>query len=183
MNTIYFVRHAHSHYTPDEYGRPLSEEGIAEALKLTKVFNAIEIHAMYASNYQRAIETIQPIANDKNLPIIHEETLNERILAKEIIPDFLSAIQKVWAEPTFSFLGGESNIAAQNRVIPTIEKLLTLHKDENIIIGTHGNILTLLLNHFDKQYNIVFWHSLQMPDIIIAKFENNQLISTERLTY
>ncbi|KYG92120.1 histidine phosphatase family protein [Metasolibacillus sp. FSL H7-0170] len=183
MNTIYFVRHAHSYYTPDEYNRPLSKEGWVEAQKLVKVFGALEIHAIYASNYKRAIETIQPIASEKNLTIIQKETLNERILATETISDFLSGIAKVWAEPTFSFAGGESNITAQKRVIPTIAKLLNCHKNENIVVGTHGNILTLLLNYFDKQYDIEFWQSLKMPDIIVAKFANNKLISVERLIY
>ncbi|MEC1177516.1 histidine phosphatase family protein [Metasolibacillus meyeri] len=182
MISIYFVRHAHSHYTPDEYNRPLSEEGWKEAYKLVKVFDTIHIQAVYASCYKRAIETVQPIAESKELLIIQDETLNERVLAKDSVADFASAISKVWAEPTFSFDGGESNVMAQKRVIPTIEKLLDRHQNENIIIGTHGNILTLLLNHFDKRYDITFWQSLKMPDIIVAKFEGSELLSIERLT-
>lgn len=32
---LYFVRHAHSTYTPDELGRPLSEKGIQDARMVT----------------------------------------------------------------------------------------------------------------------------------------------------
>ncbi|WPK11385.1 histidine phosphatase family protein [Lysinibacillus louembei] len=181
MTTIYFVRHAHSHYTPDEYNRPLSEQGWIKAQKLVNVFEGIDIQAIYASCYQRAVETVQPIAASKKLAITQEKALNERILAKSSVPDFASAIAKVWAEPTFFFDGGESNIMAQQRVVPVLEELLMRHQNEKIIIGIHGNILTLLLQHFNPKYDIDFWQSLKMPDIVVAKFKNKQLLSTTRL--
>lgn len=33
---LYFTRHAHSNYTPDEYSRPLSEQGIVDADKIKR---------------------------------------------------------------------------------------------------------------------------------------------------
>ena len=163
MTTIYFIRHAHSNYTPDEYNRPLSENGRFEAEKLVNLFEEIKIHAMYASNYLRAIETIQPIAKIKDLTIEQMEQLNERVLSATPLDDFEEAIQKVWNNPTFHFPGGESNIEAQNRVIPAIEELIVKHQDETIIIGTHGNIFTLILNYYDAQYGLAYWKNLKMP--------------------
>lgn len=37
MTNIYFVRHAHSTYTPDEMERPLSEKGYLDALRVTEL--------------------------------------------------------------------------------------------------------------------------------------------------
>ena len=182
MTTIYFIRHAHSTYTLDEYNRPLSENGRFEAEKLVKLFEEIEIHAMYASNYLRASETIQPIAQIKDLTIEQMEQLNERVLSATPVDDFEEAIQKVWNNPTFHFPGGESNIEAQNRVIPAIEELIVKHQDETIIIGTHGNIFTLILNYYDAQYGLAYWNNLKMPDVIEVVFEGGQLISVNNYT-
>jgi len=35
----------------------------------------------------------------------------------------------------------------------------------HIVIGTHGNLLTLILNHFDPGISHTFWQNLTMPDI------------------
>ncbi len=146
MTTIYFVRHAHSIYTPDEYNRPLSEPRKLDSIKLIKAIETIDIQEMYASNYLRAYETIQPIALIKELKIQQKESLNERVLSAIPVNDFSSAMTKVWSDPSYTFEGGESNISAQNRVVPTIKSLLNRHSSDNIIIGTHGNILRFIFN-------------------------------------
>jgi 2,3-bisphosphoglycerate-dependent phosphoglycerate mutase len=181
MTIIFFVRHAHSTYTPDEYNRPLSEKGKIEASKLAHVFDKVKVHAMYASNYLRAYETIEPIATQKGLTILKEELLNERVLSSTPLDDFQEGIQKVWYDPSFAFPGGESNEAAQKRVRPIIEHLLKCHPTETIIIGTHGNILTLLLNDFNNAYGLEFWENLKMPDIVKAVFEEGNLLSVEKI--
>ena len=62
MTTLYFVRHAHSTYSPDERKRSLSDAGQADAIRLLETFKGIPIDRFYSSPYQRAIETIAPLA-------------------------------------------------------------------------------------------------------------------------
>ena len=62
MNNIYyFVRHAHSTYTPDEWTRSLSQKGLTSLSQL-KILKNKPISAIYSSPYQRAVETIEPLA-------------------------------------------------------------------------------------------------------------------------
>lgn len=42
MTVIYFVRHAHSHFTADEYNRPLSDIGFEDRARVTKLFKNIQ---------------------------------------------------------------------------------------------------------------------------------------------
>ncbi|WP_274309902.1 histidine phosphatase family protein [Solibacillus daqui] len=181
MTIVYFVRHAHSVYTPDEYKRPISEAGRMEALKLIELFENIDVQAMYASSYLRAVQTIEPIAQAKNLSIMQIEALNERLLSNPPVENFDEAILKVWQNPTFAYPGGESNIDAQTRAVPVFRELLKQHENEVIVIGTHGNILTLMLQVFDHQYGLEFWKGLIMPDVIKAEFLHNQLVSVEKV--
>ncbi|MCH7321461.1 histidine phosphatase family protein [Solibacillus sp. MA9] len=181
MTIVYFVRHAHSVYTPDEYKRPISEAGRVEAIKLVELFETIDVQAMYASSYLRAVQTIEPIAETKNLSITQIEALNERLLSNPPVENFDEAIIKVWENPHFFYPGGESNIDAQNRAVPVFRELLKQHENEVIVIGTHGNILTLMLQAFDHQYGFDFWKGLAMPDVIKAEFLHNQLVTVEKV--
>ncbi|KQB93786.1 phosphoglycerate mutase [Geobacillus thermodenitrificans] len=49
------------------------------------------------------------------------------------------------------------------------------------MIGTHGNIMVLIMNYFDKQYDFRFWQRLAMPDIYQLSFRSNELMAIERI--
>jgi 2,3-bisphosphoglycerate-dependent phosphoglycerate mutase len=81
--------------------------------------------------------------------------------------EILQAIEKSFIDLDFALEGGESTRQAQNRAIPIIEKLLEEHRGKNIVIGTHGNIMTIIMNYCDKKYGFEFWNSTSKPDIYI----------------
>lgn len=60
---LYFVRHAHSTYTPDELGRPLSERGMRDTTTVTKLLKKEPIDVVISSPYKRSIQTVEGIAN------------------------------------------------------------------------------------------------------------------------
>ncbi|WP_221568107.1 histidine phosphatase family protein [Alkalihalobacillus sp. TS-13] len=181
MTTIYFVRHAHSVYSSDEYGRGVSEHGKEEAERVTECFQQVHVDIVLSSPYRRAIDTVEGIAESKGLEVRTVENLKERTLSDSPVEDFNSAINKVWSVPTFSFPGGESNAQAQHRGISTIRHLLNMYEGKHMVIGTHGNIMVLIMHHFDRQYGIDFWKQLTMPDIYKVTFNQQNLIKVERI--
>ncbi|EJR37905.1 histidine phosphatase family protein [Bacillus mycoides] len=181
MTTVYFVRHAHSTYTKEERERPLSEEGEIDAGNVTSLLKDKNIDVVISSPYKRAIQTVQGIANTYNLSIQLEEDLRERLLSKEPVTDFNDAIQKVWEDWTFAYEGGESNDVAQRRAVICMQNILKKYKGKNIVIGTHGNIMVLLMNYFDSKYGFQFWKTLHMPDVYKLTFDNNCFSSAERI--
>ncbi len=68
---IYFVRHAESNFVPndDNCSRPLSAKGKEDAENLIKYFSGINITKVLSSPYNRAVHTVQDIAEDKGLDI------------------------------------------------------------------------------------------------------------------
>lgn len=60
-------------------------------------------------------------------------------------------------------------------------KYIKKYKDKNIVIGTHGNIMVLLMNYFDSKYDFRFWKTIRMPDIFKLNFHNEDLVSSERI--
>ncbi|AXK17780.1 histidine phosphatase family protein [Bacillus cereus group sp. N11] len=181
MTTIYFVRHAHSTYTKEERERPLSEKGHCDAENVTRLLKDGHIDVVISSPYKRAIQTVQGIANTYNVSIQIEEDLRERLLSSEPLEDFNDAIENVWEDWTFAYEGGESNNVAQKRAILCMQNILEKYKGKNIVIGTHGNIMVLLMNYFDSKYDFQFWKTIQMPDVYKLTFDNNRFISAERI--
>jgi 2,3-bisphosphoglycerate-dependent phosphoglycerate mutase len=180
MTNIYFVRHAHSTYTPDERERPLSEQGWQAAERVTAVLQNESIDVVIASPYKRAIQTIEGIAKHFQLSIELEEDLRERLLSSQSVEDFEQSITKVWEDPIFHFEDGESNNIAQQRGVACMMKILQKYEGKNIVIGTHGNIMVLIMNYFDSQYDFSFWKGLHMPDIYKLTFTEGQFVQAYR---
>lgn len=149
QTNLYFVRHAHSAYTPDEVSRPLSESGQVDAESITQLLIHENIDMVISSSYKRAIQTVEGIAKYLGSEIILEDDFKERKLSGEPVKDFNLAITKVWEEPAFSWEGGESNIIAQKRGVEATLKILEKYIGKNIAVGTHGNLMVLIMNYFD----------------------------------
>lgn len=181
MTTIYFVRHAHSTYTKEERERPLSEKGQLDAENVTSLLKDAHIDVVISSPYKRAIQTVQGIANTYDVSIQIEEDLRERLLSSESVTDFNDAVQKVWEDWDFAHEGGESNDVAKRRAVICMQNILKKYKDKNIVIGTHGNIMVLLMNYFDSKYDFRFWKTIRIPDIFKLNFHNEDLVSAERI--
>ncbi|MGE7889769.1 histidine phosphatase family protein [Bacillus cereus] len=181
MTTIYFIRHAHSTYTKEERELPLSEKGHCDAENVTSLLKDKHIDVVISSPYKRAIQTVQGIANTYNLSIQIEEDLRERLLSTELVADFNVAMQNVWKDWSFAYEGGESNDVAQRRAVICMQNILKKYEGKNIVIGTHGNIMVLIMNYFNSKYDFGFWKTLHMPDVYKLTLDKNRFISAERI--
>lgn len=181
QTNLYFTRHAHSTYSPDELNRPLSEKGQTDAERMTGILIKENIDYVISSPYKRAVQTVKSVADDIGIEIIIENGFKERILSDVPVENFDFAITKVWEEPTFSWKGGESNIIAQQRGVEATLKVLEKYKGNNIVVGIHGNIMVLIMNYFDKKYGFNFWKKLNMPDVYKLSFEGTTLKEVKRI--
>lgn len=178
---MYFVRHAHSTYTPDELGRPLSNKGLADAERITNILENENIDIIISSPYKRAVQKVEGTAKVIGKEVIIEDGFKERNLSVKPVEDFNLAITKVWEEPAFSWEGGESNVIAQKWGIKETLKLLETFEGKNIAVGTHGNIMVLIMNYFDEKYGFSFWKALDMPDIYKLTFDKRKLKEVNRI--
>lgn len=181
LTKIYLVRHAHSNYSRDELGRSVSEEGRKHVESVSKILVGENIEVFISSPYQRAIQTVEGAAQALGIEIKLNESFKERTLSSIPVEDFETTIQKLWEDPSFSLEGGESNIQAQQRGIKELQVILERYQGKRIAIGTHGNIMTIMMNYFDSRYNCEFWKGLSMPDIYKLSFDSNKLVDVERI--
>lgn len=180
--TIYFVRHAESPYVVgEERTRGLSEKGLRDALIVKELMVNERIDIFISSPYERAIQTIKNLALELAEEIVIEEDLRERVIGDFGNLDFKEAKRKLYNDFDFMYPNGESSHEAQDRAIATVAKVLYDNQGKKIVMGTHGDIMTLMLNQFDEKYDYDFWESTSMPDIYKLSFEGNELRHVERL--
>lgn len=181
---IYMVRHAESPYrSGEEETRGLSERGCADAEAVCERLRHERIDAVVSSPYARAIQTLRPLAERLGLQLELDAGFRERQLADAgCAPgNFMSAIEKVFADPGFSFPGGESNQAAQERGVAALRRIFAKYPGKRVAIGTHGNMMTLIMNYYDSRYDVHFWKRMTMPDIYKLTFVEETLIDAVRL--
>lgn len=179
MKKIYIIRHCKAE--GQEESANLTVEGYEQALKLRDHFENIAIDKIISSHFVRAIQTIKPLSELKEITILKEPRLSERILSSEDYPDWLDKLKMTFHDKDLTFLGGESSNEALFRIKSVLEEVLT-SSDENIILVTHGAIMSLLLNSFDEQFGFDQWASLTNPDIYMAETQDVAL-KFKRLTH
>ena len=81
--TLYLVRHAkagnRSDWQGDDWLRPLTAAGQAQARGLLEQFHTARFGAVMASPYVRCMETVVPLASTHGLPLVPSEALAEGV--------------------------------------------------------------------------------------------------------
>ena len=134
MTKIYLIRHAQSlgnvnvlsgnGFLPKtEFGSPLSELGKQQAKQLVSNLAELPFSAIYSSHLHRALDTIKETAEEKNLAVNIIEDL------REIEEDH------------------ETNDQALCRFLSILTLIGKKHKDEIVLVISHGVLLKLLLHN------------------------------------
>jgi 8-oxo-dGTP diphosphatase len=81
LGSFYVVRHAKAgsrgHWTGDDRQRPLSKKGIKQAEALVEILAPFPITAIYSSPFLRCVETVEPLARARKLPLKQTPSLAE----------------------------------------------------------------------------------------------------------
>ncbi|UOQ48577.1 histidine phosphatase family protein [Gracilibacillus caseinilyticus] len=183
--TIYMIRHAESPFVfGKERTRGISEKGIQDSQRITDIMRSRQVDIIFSSPYKRAVQTIEGITHYKKMDINLIEDLRERQLKGDFkMPkeERLEAIRKSFQNRDYSLPDGESVSDVQNRAIPVIKELLLTYYGKKMIIGTHGNVMTIIMNYFNSRYGFDFWINTTMPDIYELVFSDFELYSVRRL--
>ncbi|WP_135553910.1 histidine phosphatase family protein [Paenibacillus cymbidii] len=181
---IYMVRHAESPYTEGtERTRGLTVKGKVDVEKVTEILKEEGIDVVISSPYKRAILSVEGLAQNLGSDIKTFEDLRERHFADEMIEsnELMSLIKGKFYDFDFSLPGGESNSDCQNRAVAVIKNLLQEHSGKKIALGTHGLVMTLMMNYFDSSYGLDFLNQVKKPDIYKLSFEDLELKEAIRL--
>ena len=184
MTTIYFVRHCKPDFKiSDDRNRPLTEEGLKDALKVRDFLSDKNIDVFISSPYRRSVESIKKAAEYYAKQIETDERLRERKAG--IDSNNNEMFKKRWADFTFAEPEGESIGAVQKRNIEALEEILKRYSGKTIVIGTHGTALSSIINYYDSSFNCdSFLRIINfMPYIVKMEFEGKTKVSQEDVFY
>lgn len=186
LNTeLLLVRHAESavRLGPDRT-RGLTEQGYADVLRLTAGLRGTPVDAVVSSPYARAVLTVRGIADERGLPVRTIEDLRERRLHGEelLLPreTFLDAVARSFADRDAVLPGGESFREGQARGVRAVQELLALYRGRTVVVGTHGNLMTMILQAYGEGYDYSFWLRLEMPDVYRMTFDDDKLLGVDK---
>jgi broad specificity phosphatase PhoE len=172
LTTIYVVRHGESesnvyaHENPDkaashfgEFGASLTKKGSEQAKLLAQRLQKVHFSAFFSSDLHRAKETAEIVAKNYNLPIQTDRALRERSFGEPMSnkkkKEIETRLKKLNDQEKFSFKyfpNGESIYDIIERFKKSLKKIISEHKNETILIVSHGYVLRafLIAEHFMK---------------------------------
>lgn len=110
LTTIILVRHAEKNIEPTNPNPDLSPAGRARAEELVRVLRNAGVTAIYATQYGRTQQTVQPLATALGLPVRNVDSGNTAELVRQI---------------TLDHRGGVVFLAGHNNTVPEIIKALS----------------------------------------------------------
>lgn len=135
-------------------GVHLNEKGRQQSLELATFLAAQPICAVYSSPLERCMQTAQPLAEAKQLPVFEEAGVLEveygdwrggdlRELSK--LPEW-RLVQHF--PSSFRFPGGETLYEVQARAVRTLDEIRAKHAGSVVAIFSHGDVIRLSVAHF-----------------------------------
>jgi 2,3-bisphosphoglycerate-dependent phosphoglycerate mutase len=167
---VILVRHAEPVPvgTPDvaDDDRPLTVAGRQAAAELAEELDGWEISAVYSSPYARALETVTALADRRGLTVQVLPDLRERVLSLEPHDGWRESLERSWADADLALPGAESGRVAQRRAIGMLDLLRARHPDGGrLVIGSHGNLISLILQALDPGVGYAFNMAMPTPAI------------------
>ncbi len=169
--TIYVVRHCQS--LGQQQSASLTTEGKAQATLLANFFQGLQVERIVSSPFLRACQSITPLAEQLGISVEIDERLKERLLSTSMLPhsDWLKQLRQTFDDLDLCLPGGESSRSAMQRAVAVVGEIVQ-HEATVTLIVTHGNLMTLLLKHFNEQIGFAQWQSLTNPDVYSIVTDN-----------
>ncbi|MCP8970786.1 histidine phosphatase family protein [Ectobacillus ponti] len=162
MRTIYLIRHCQA--SGQEAEAELTALGRQQAQQLADFLLAKPIDVILSSPFVRTVQSIAPYANARSAAIHTDARLEERILCAGPLEDWLVRLEQTFQDFHLALPGGESSQAAMDRAASAVAALLQ-REWQTAAVVTHGNLMALLLRHFDGVSGFEAWRSLSNPDV------------------
>ncbi|MBU7005228.1 alpha-ribazole phosphatase [Phosphitispora fastidiosa] len=155
---LYIVRHGETEWnkTLRYQGHrdiPLSEEGRVQAAQIAKRLSGEKLHAAYASDLSRALETAEAISEYHGLDVARVPELKETnfglwegLTYGEIDRQFHSVMKEWYKNPRDTQIpGGESLGEVADRCQAGIDRILSENPGKNVLVVAHGGIIRIIV--------------------------------------
>lgn len=152
---IYLVRHGQTLFNQQKKVQgwcdsPLTQEGIQQAVAVSKTLKSISFEYAYSSTSERAMDTMHYILQDRSVPHAYVKGLKELnfgSLEGEKEADVFTDISVY--EKGFEMYGGETLPTCNQRFMACLETIAKSHVG-NVLVVAHGGVIMSVLNYLDE---------------------------------
>ena len=161
--TIYFVRHGEAAGNSGGFSQtastPLTETGHQQAKKVAERFTNLPVDVVLASTMDRAKNTAQYIAKQKNLTVeiteyFHEFTKPASVQGashdSEEYQLYMKNEAEHYTDPTWRFEDGENFSDVLKRVSDGVD-MLEKRAEDHLVVVSHGRLLRFLTSYLIHQ--------------------------------
>lgn len=177
MKRLFIIRHCRAEGQEPE--APLTAEGMKQAQELAEALEGAGIEFILSSPFIRAVDTIRPLSERLGKEIHVDNRLQERILSPTHLENWMELLEQTYLNPDMKLKGGESSNEAAARGLEVIREALT-RPENTIAIVTHGNLMSLLIRHYDPPFGFREWKKLSNPDVYCLEFSDGRTRGVER---
>ncbi|TDF90612.1 histidine phosphatase family protein [Paenibacillus piri] len=162
MSTTFFlVRHAIKEKAMGDV--PITPKGILQAQSTARSLCNLPITTIVTSPLRRAKETAEFIALNTKLTISEDSRLRERAnwgdLPEQTFDEFVAMWERCTRDPDYIPPVGDNAKQASARLSSLLLELAKIHPPEsNIVIVTHGGLITDFLVHTFTENQLNVWH-------------------------
>jgi 2,3-bisphosphoglycerate-dependent phosphoglycerate mutase len=168
---LYLVRHCQA--SGQEPDAPLTEIGQQQAIALADWLREVSIKRIISSPFTRAYQSIVPLSEYLGLTIEVDDRLIERVLSPVPLDNWREQLAKTFIYLDLSFEGGESSRTAMMRGVSVVNQAMQQTTDP-VVFVTHGNLMTLILKHFNERVGFAEWENLRNPDVYCIQFKGEE---------
>lgn len=159
--TFFLVRHAIKVKAIGDVN--ITDEGVKQAESTARRFRNVPVTAIFSSPLRRARETAKYIAQENNLPIAIDDRLRERAnwgdLSGQTFEEFAAMWERCTHEPEYIPPIGDTSKQAGARLAFLLTELAEKqHSQSNIVLVTHGGLITDFLVHSFPVKELHVWH-------------------------
>jgi len=144
--------------------RPLSDAGRRAARELAEELDPFGFTAIYSSPMTRALQTIEPLAERREMDVTVLPDLRERDTSATARVDWSSHLQRSWTNPDYAPPESETGRAAQRRALRMLDLLRAHYPDGGrVLVSSHGNLISLILQAFEPAVDYAFHAAMPLP--------------------
>ncbi|WP_102028074.1 histidine phosphatase family protein [Salirhabdus sp. Marseille-P4669] len=158
----------------------LSEKGKEKAKVLADYLQNYETDTIYSSTEPKAIETASIAAEVLEKKVTVKDDLHEhlRTSKRKIYPqqEFQEIIRNFFHYEDMLIFGEETANIAKKRFVNGVKHVLdNAQPDEDVVIVTHGTVMTLFISEFNEINKFDMWSSFGLPSIVELSREDFSL--------
>lgn len=182
MNHLILVRHSIPEVDPAIPSREwqLSETGKIRCKALAEHLAAYSPDVFISSTEPKAVETAKLASDYLKKPCSTFEGLHEHDrtgvgYANKV--QFIEWVKAFFETPDKLIFGRETANQSFARFSEALAKVETRHPNQNIVVVSHGTVMSLFVSRFNPIDAFSFWQKLDMPALVVLSLPQYQLIT------